>query len=52
MGLVSPAAETRKPGLCLQMQAATGRDTLVYIWKLQTLLETEQRDYYHLIFAK
>lgn len=52
MGLVSSAAETRKLGLCLQMQAATGRETLFYIRKPQTLLETELRDYYHVIFAK
>lgn len=52
MGLVSPAAETRKPGLCLQTQAARGRNTLFYIKKSQTSLETVLRDYYHVIFAK
>lgn len=34
------------------MQATTGRETLFYIRKPQTLLETELRDYYHVIFAK
>lgn len=41
MGLVSPAAETRKPGLCLQTQSARGRNILFYIRKPQTSLETE-----------
>lgn len=52
VGLVSPAAETRKPGLCLQTQSARGRNILFYIRKPKTLLETELRDYYHVIFAK
>lgn len=52
MGLVSPAAETRKPGLCLQTQSARGRNTVFYIRKPQTSLEIELRDYYHVIFAK
>lgn len=33
VGLVSPAAETRKPGLCLQTQSARGRNILFYIRK-------------------
>jgi len=52
MGLVSPAAESRNPGLHLQTQAATDRDTLFHVRKHQTLLETELSDYYHVIFAK
>lgn len=52
MGLMSPAAETRKPDLCLQMKAATGRNAPFYIRKLQTLLEAELRDHYHVIFCK